>query len=177
MRSRDSSLGRKLVFGTKTFNRKAAHERDADEEETGALLRILQQVKEANPPVFKENAYGCCPCTKKKYADTAVGSDLVDWLVANHPALCQDSDLNDQRSGATVVGNRMLFCRLVEHVSDEHDFQDTGFFYTCTPFANDNLHDDAFRSVLRHADGNLHTHALEANPAAAVDAADEVELQ
>jgi Domain found in Dishevelled, Egl-10, and Pleckstrin (DEP) len=56
----------------------------------------------------------------KSYSQCFTGRDVVDWLVAHHPM---------SRAQAQRVGELFVAKGWIEHVSQEHDFEDSFLFY------------------------------------------------
>ena len=56
----------------------------------------------------------------KLYHHCFVGSEAVDWLVAN---------LKISRAKAVKIGQQLIDAKVISHVKEEHDFKDSELFY------------------------------------------------
>ncbi len=62
----------------------------------------------------------------RTYPECFIGTEATDWLSRTYGMT---------RSGAVVLGQRLMDLQLVRHVLDGHDFTDAGYYYQFCPMA------------------------------------------
>uniref|UniRef100_A0A8C4Z0N6 G protein-coupled receptor 155 n=1 Tax=Gadus morhua TaxID=8049 RepID=A0A8C4Z0N6_GADMO len=72
-------------------------------------------------------------CGERTATHTFLGSDLVAWL--------QQTGLAQDRGEATLYGARLQQGGVLQHLRQEHDFQDSNFYYRFTDSANSPMRD------------------------------------
>ena len=135
-----------MLYSTETFRRRNSVHFNCNDPETAKLIELVRGMAAADGLIV-DHWFGNCPCNKKCYCNTMIGTEVVEWLIKSHAQDCLDQvgtadnvpDKSDVfsygkvlREGAISIGRRMVFCNLIKHTANEHDFHDRVYFFELT---------------------------------------------